>query len=151
MSYDQKKWLEQIDRVIGQGPYEATWESLSKHKTPDWFMDAKFGIFIHWGVYSVPAFGNEWYSRSMYLEWKPEFEHHIKPMDLKKSLAIKILSRFSEQNTSMRLHGWICFKKQVRDMWSLSQNIMTASRCIEANFLTGMRSKWDRKGMCSVN
>lgn len=89
MSYDQKKWLEQIDRVIGQGPYEATWESLSKHKTPDWFLDAKFGIFIHWGVYSVPAFGNEWYSRSMYLEGKPEFEHHIKTYGPQKEFGYK--------------------------------------------------------------
>ena len=89
MSYDQKKWLEQIDRVIGQGPYEATWESLSKHKTPDWFLDAKFGNFIHWGVYSVPAFGNEWYSRSMYLEGKPEFEHHIKTYGPQKEFGYK--------------------------------------------------------------
>jgi alpha-L-fucosidase len=41
-------------------------------------MDAKFGIFIHWGVYSVPAFGNEWYPRNMYLQGTPEFEHHVK-------------------------------------------------------------------------
>jgi len=41
-------------------------------------MDAKFGIFIHWGVYCVPAFGNEWYPRNMYMQGTPEFEHHIK-------------------------------------------------------------------------
>lgn len=40
--------------------YEPTWESLSTHPTPQWFRDAKFGIFIHWGVYAVPAF-HEWY------------------------------------------------------------------------------------------
>ncbi len=40
--------------------YEPTWESLSTHPTPQWFRDAKFGVFIHWGVYAVPAF-NEWY------------------------------------------------------------------------------------------
>ena len=40
--------------------YQATTESLSKHKVPQWFEDAKFGIFIHWGVYAVPAF-HEWY------------------------------------------------------------------------------------------
>jgi alpha-L-fucosidase len=43
---------------------------------PAWFRDAKFGIFVHWGPYSVPAFGNEWYSRNMYLETEPEFAHH---------------------------------------------------------------------------
>ena len=46
--------------------YDATWESLDKRPSPAWFDEAKFGIFIHWGVYSVPAFakvGNyaEWY------------------------------------------------------------------------------------------
>ena len=45
---------------------------------PNWYQDAKFGIFIHWGIYSVPAFGNEWYPRNMYLRGTPEFEHHVK-------------------------------------------------------------------------
>lgn len=46
--------------------YEANMESLQQHETPQWFEDAKFGIFIHWGPYSVPAFGSEWYPRLMY-------------------------------------------------------------------------------------
>jgi len=37
--------------------YAANWESLDARPTPEWFMDAKFGVFIHWGVYSVPAWG----------------------------------------------------------------------------------------------
>jgi alpha-L-fucosidase len=44
---------------------------------PEWYQDAKFGIFIHWGVYSVPAFGNEWYPRNMYIKGSPTFEHHL--------------------------------------------------------------------------
>ncbi len=58
--------------------YEPTWESLKQYQAPQWYMDAKFGIFIHWGVYCVPAFGNEWYPRNMYMQGSPEFEHHIK-------------------------------------------------------------------------
>ena len=42
------------------GKYKPTWESLDKHPLPEWFNDSKFGIFIHWGVYSVPAY-HEWY------------------------------------------------------------------------------------------
>jgi alpha-L-fucosidase len=61
-----------------QGNYEPTWESLRDYQVPDWYLDAKFGIFIHWGAYSVPAFGNEWYPRNMYLEGSPEFEHHVR-------------------------------------------------------------------------
>jgi hypothetical protein len=47
--------------------FSPTWESLQQYEIPDWYADAKFGIFIHWGVYSVPAFANEWYPRNMYL------------------------------------------------------------------------------------
>ncbi|HEX4066857.1 MAG TPA: alpha-L-fucosidase [Acidobacteriaceae bacterium] len=57
--------------------FHADWNSLAQYRTPDWFRDAKFGIFIHWGVYSVPAFGNEWYSRNMYVPGNKAFEHHI--------------------------------------------------------------------------
>lgn len=49
--------------------YEANWESIKKHyKDPEWFNKKKFGIFIHWGAYSVPAFGSEWYPRNMYMD-----------------------------------------------------------------------------------
>ncbi len=58
-------------------PFHADWPSLSHYRTPDWFRDAKFGIFLHWGVYSVPAFGNEWYSRNMYVPGDPAYQHHI--------------------------------------------------------------------------
>lgn len=40
-----------IDKV-----YQANWESVKQHQTPDWFVDGKFGIYFHWGVYSVPAY-----------------------------------------------------------------------------------------------
>lgn len=58
-------------------PYEPTWESVAEHEAaPDWFRDAKFGIYLHWGVYSVPAFGSEWYPRQMHILDTPEFHHH---------------------------------------------------------------------------
>ena len=46
--------------------YLPTWNSLKKHRTPEWIDDAKFGIYFHWGVYSVPAHVNEWYPHFMY-------------------------------------------------------------------------------------
>lgn len=76
--YDFKPYLEKIDRIIAQGTYKDTWESLCACRVPQWYRDAKFGIFIHWGVYSVPAFGNEWYPRNMYIQGSPEYEHHIR-------------------------------------------------------------------------
>jgi alpha-L-fucosidase len=63
--------------VETQGPFLPSWESLKDHRVPDWYMDGKFGIFIHWGVYSVPAFGSEWYPRQMYLQGSAEFKHHV--------------------------------------------------------------------------
>jgi alpha-L-fucosidase len=42
-----------------EGLFKLPWESLKNYKIPDWYKDAKFGIFIHFGVYAVPAFGNE--------------------------------------------------------------------------------------------
>lgn len=41
--------------------YDPTWESLDKRPLPEWYDDAKIGIFIHWGVYSVPSLGTEWF------------------------------------------------------------------------------------------
>ncbi len=60
--------------------YDPNWESLSKHPVPAWLQDAKFGIYAHWGVYSVPAFGNEWYAKRMYDPKDPKgvWEHHRK-------------------------------------------------------------------------
>ncbi len=57
--------------------FQPTFASLeSSTPVPEWFKDAKFGIYFHWGVYSVPAFGNEWYPRSMYIKGSPEYKHH---------------------------------------------------------------------------
>ena len=76
--YNMQPYLDTIDKVIAQGPFTDTWESLAAYKVPQWYKNAKFGIFIHWGVYSVPAFCNEWYSRNMYIQGSPEFDHHVK-------------------------------------------------------------------------
>lgn len=57
--YDLKPYLEEIDKVIARGPFADSWDSLQHYQVPDWYRKAKFGIFIHWGVYSVPAFGSE--------------------------------------------------------------------------------------------
>jgi alpha-L-fucosidase len=69
--------LKEVDREAQAGPFRPDWRSLQAYKEPEWYKDAKFGIFIHWGLYSVPAFGNEWYSRDMYVQGSPEFKHHV--------------------------------------------------------------------------
>lgn len=69
--------MEHIDEVIKNGKYKDSWESLQQYEVPQWYRDAKFGIFIHWGVYSVPAYANEWYPRNMYIQGSDEFKHHV--------------------------------------------------------------------------
>lgn len=73
-----EKYLQEIERVIANGKYKDTWSSLQQYQVPEWYRKSKFGIFIHWGVFSVPAFSSEWYSRNMYIQGSPEFEHHVK-------------------------------------------------------------------------
>ncbi|MGC1422219.1 MAG: alpha-L-fucosidase, partial [Terracidiphilus sp.] len=63
---ERKRLLAEADRQANDGPYRPDWATLIKYQQPQWYKDAKFGIFIHWGVYSVPAAENEWYPRNMY-------------------------------------------------------------------------------------
>jgi alpha-L-fucosidase len=69
--------IREVEAVAARGPFAPDWASLAKFETPAWYQDAKFGVFIHWGVYSVPAFGNEWYPRNMYKEGEKAFAHHV--------------------------------------------------------------------------
>lgn len=87
--YDMTPDLKRIEEVIKKGPYSASWESLSKYRVPEWYKDAKFGIFIHWGVYCVPAYGSEWYSRNMYIKDSDEYKHHIKTYGEHKKFGYK--------------------------------------------------------------
>ena len=48
--------MRRVNRINQKGPYQPTWASLDAHQLPEWFRDAKFGMFIDWGLYSVPAY-----------------------------------------------------------------------------------------------
>jgi alpha-L-fucosidase len=85
----KEQYLKQIDEVIANGRYKDNWQSLSNHKTPEWYYNGKFGIFIHWGIYSVPAYGSEWYSRAMYDKKHREFEYHRKTYGDQKDFGYK--------------------------------------------------------------
>jgi alpha-L-fucosidase len=71
-----------IPGLAGQGPYAATWDSLLQYEAPDWYQDAKFGIWAHWSPQCVPEKG-DWYARNMYLEgtrqYKYQLEHYGHP------------------------------------------------------------------------
>ena len=74
---ERARLLADVRKSRADGPFRPDWASLQTHKTPRWYADAKFGIFIHWGLYSIPAFGSEWYSRNMYVQGSAEFAHHV--------------------------------------------------------------------------
>jgi alpha-L-fucosidase len=76
--------LKEADRQAHDGPYRPDWASLRAYQQPQWYKDAKFGIFIHWGVYSVPAAENEWYPRNMYIPSQgayKNFQEHFASKD----------------------------------------------------------------------
>jgi alpha-L-fucosidase len=63
---------------IAQGPFKPTWDSLNAgYRTPDWFRDAKFGLWAHWGAQCVPEAG-DWYARGMYQPGQRAYDHHLK-------------------------------------------------------------------------
>ncbi len=57
--------------------FQPNWESLQQYEVPDWWLDAKFGIYFHWGPYAVPAHETEWYSILMYNKDHPVHQYHI--------------------------------------------------------------------------
>ena len=64
---------------VSGAEFQPNWSSLESHEAaPEWLKDAKLGIYFHWGPYSVPAFGNEWYPRHMHLIGTQEHKHHLK-------------------------------------------------------------------------
>ena len=61
---------------IAPGPFHGTRESLADYQVPNWYRDAKFGIWAHWGPESAPEFG-DWYAQRMYLEGNPTYKYHL--------------------------------------------------------------------------
>lgn len=60
-----------------QGPFQPDWASLAGYQTPEWYKNAKFGIWAHWGAQCQPAYG-DWYARNMYIEGSDQYEYHLK-------------------------------------------------------------------------
>ncbi|HEV2474700.1 MAG TPA: alpha-L-fucosidase [Chthonomonadales bacterium] len=97
--------MSDIDRIIESGPFSASWESLQQARIPTWYMDGKFGIFIHWGAYSVPAFGSEWYPRNMYQKDSPEYRHHLEVYGDHRQFGYKdFIPQFRAEHFDP--HGW---------------------------------------------
>ncbi len=73
-----------VNPVVSIEKFEPNWDSLAQYQCPDWFRDAKFGIYAHWGPYTVPQFFSEWYSHWMYQPGHEVHQFHVEnfgPLD----------------------------------------------------------------------
>ena len=75
---------------IESGPFQATRESLRQYQIPEWFRDAKFGIWAHWGPQSAAEDG-DWYARNMYIEGGKQYQ--VSPRELRASLEVRLQGR----------------------------------------------------------
>jgi alpha-L-fucosidase len=72
-----KPFFPDMPRTIAEGPFQPTWESLKQYRVPDWFRDAKFGIWAHWSAQCVPEQG-DWYARNMYIQGQRQYNYHVR-------------------------------------------------------------------------
>ncbi|MEG2413322.1 MAG: alpha-L-fucosidase [Clostridia bacterium] len=73
-----KEYLDIVDEVISNGKFKDDWQSLSAFEMPKWYQKGRFGLFIHWGCYSLPATESEWYPRLMYIKGTKSWKHRRK-------------------------------------------------------------------------
>lgn len=75
-SWDGVPMRSPIAGLSGSGPYQATWDSMQQYDAPEWYRDAKFGIWAHWSPQCVPEEG-DWYARQMYQEGSEDYKYHL--------------------------------------------------------------------------
>jgi alpha-L-fucosidase len=75
-SWDGVPMESPIPNLPGEGPYKPTWNSLLQYEAPEWYQDAKFGIWAHWSPQCVPEDG-DWYARNVYVQGQPQYQYHL--------------------------------------------------------------------------
>jgi alpha-L-fucosidase len=79
-SWDGVPLVPPVAGLAGQGPFEPTWDSLLQYECPEWYRDAKFGIWNHWSPQCVPEDG-DWYARNMYIQGAKSYGAQINQYD----------------------------------------------------------------------
>jgi alpha-L-fucosidase len=83
---------------MAKGPFNPTWESLQNYKTPDWFRDAKFGMWAHWGPQCQPE-ASDWYARNMYVEGQWQYKVHLEKYGHPSKFGFKdVINEWKAQN-----------------------------------------------------
>ncbi|MBE9599417.1 alpha-L-fucosidase [Pedobacter sp. MC2016-24] len=95
---------------IQAGPFSPTWESLQSYQTPDWFRDAKFGMWAHWGPQCQPEAG-DWYAREMYIEGSRKYKFHLEKYGHPSEFGFKDV-----------IHTWKAEKWDPEELVSLYKN-----------------------------
>jgi alpha-L-fucosidase len=75
-SWDGVPMVAPVSGLSGEGPYQPTWDSMLQYEVPDWYRDAKFGIWAHWSPQCVPEDG-DWYARNMYIEGQRNYRYQL--------------------------------------------------------------------------
>ena len=132
---------------MAQNRYEPEWSSLVQHPTPQWFRDAKFGIYTHWGVYCVPASGPNatWYPYNMYREGTPAVR--VPRQDLRRTREVRLQGLHPDVHrraSSTPTNGPSCSRRRAHSMPGRSASTTTASPCGTPSTVTGRRPGWDR-------
>jgi alpha-L-fucosidase len=89
-SWDGVPMESPIPNLAGDGPFKPTWNSLLEYEAPEWYRDAKFGIWAHWSPQCVPEAG-DWYGRNMYMEGSDQYKYHLQHYGLPLNFGYKDL------------------------------------------------------------
>ncbi len=103
---------------IPQGPFLPFWESLKSYQCPDWFRDAKFGIWAHWSPQCVPEQG-DWYARNMYIRDHLNMSTMLSIMGIHRSSDTRIFAIFGKPRDGIQRHLSSCISAQVPSTSSL--------------------------------
>ena len=142
---------------VAPGPVQPTWDSIrANYSVPQWFIDAKFGITMHWGLFSVPAYHNEWYEKYMYSAASSAGVDHsfagwhaqnFGPPDkfgYKDFIPLFTAKDFNADDVA----EWS--RNPAQSTSRPPSNIMTASRCGTARPIPSTPSTWARTAIWSA-
>lgn len=140
---DNTAALADVQRVIDAGPFDATWESLKAYEVPLWYRDAKFGVFLHWGVFFPPRVPQ----RVVRPGHVPRGNPGVRPSRLRvraaKGLRLQRLHpRPSPWNILTPTSGQPFSARQASNSWSRSRNITTALPCTTPTAPVGAPPPW---------
>ena len=124
---------------------------MANYKTPDWFRDAKFGMWAHWTAQCVPEQG-DWYARRMYIQGEKDYDYHVKTYGHPSKFGFMEIDNLwkAEKWDPERLIGSLQ-KAPGRSTSSPWPRITTTSTCTTPRTTTGTLSKWGRRGTSSAH